>query len=104
MREEKLSTKTLAEAKVEDINSKAEEVSKAEDSTTKDVGLEEAEATSAQMTSTSKNHLVLQTIPAPLQPIKRDSSPTGTAVTTHRTHIRAATLTTITQTKDGADN
>ena len=121
MEEAKLTIRTSAEAEVEDTNkaedskeedstTKAEalttmeEDSKEEDSTTKDVGLEEAEATSTQMTSASKNHLVFQMIPAPLQSIKRDSSPTGTAVATHRTLIRAATLTTITQTKDGTDN
>ena len=105
-------TNKAEDSKEEDSTTKAEalttmeEDSKEEDSTTKDVGLEEAEATSTQMISTSKNYLVLQMIPALSQPIKRDSSPTGTAVTTHRIHARdkTETLITITQTKDGTDN
>ena len=126
MEEARLTTRTLAEAEVEDVSSKAKEDSNEEDSTTKakalttmedvdskaedskikDVGLEEAKAASTQMISTSNNHLVLLMTAAPLQPTKQDSSPTGTAVTTHRIHTRARikTLMTTTQTRDGADN
>ena len=125
MEEGRLATKTLAEAEVEDINSKAKEDSKEEDSTTKNEaskttmeeedsqeelsnkveGLEEAKATSTHMISTSNNHLVLQMTAAPLQPTKWDSSHSriGTAVTT-RMHIRISLISTVAQTKDGTDN
>ena len=99
------------DSKEEDLTTKAEALTSMEEDAKEEVsnkveGLEEAEATSTQTTSTSKNHLVLQMIPALLQPIKRDSSPTGTAVTTHRIHTRAKTetLITTTQTRDGTDN
>ena len=116
---------TSAEGAVEDINNKEEEDSKEEDSTTKAEAstatmeeedskeedpttkakdLEEAEATSTRMTNASNNHLVFLMTAAPLQPTKRDSSPIGTAVATHRTLIRAATLMTTARTRDGTDS
>ena len=127
MEEARLTTRTLAEAKVEDINKAEEdskeedpttkvealttmegEDSKEEDSTTKVVGLEEAEATSTRMINTSNNHLVLLLVTAaPLQLAKQDSSPTGIVIIlkTHtRTKIRIRIPNNIIQTKDGTDN
>ena len=100
---------------MEDINNKAkdttmtteEEDAKAEVSKTKVVDLEEAEATSIQMISTSNNHLVLLVTAAPLQLARQDSSPTGIVIIlkTHtRTKIRIRIPNNIIQTKDGTDN
>ena len=117
-REARLTTRTLAEAEEEDIN-KAEEDSKEEDSTTKaeDLitpeedtkeevsnkvgGLEEAEATSTQMISTSNIQMLLVTT-ALLQAANQDSNPIG-ATTTTKTLV-SSSLISSTQTKDGTDN
>ena len=121
MREARLTTETLAEAKVEDFNkakedskedftTKAEDSttmeevdSKAEDSATKVADLEGAEATSIQMISNSNIHLVLLVTAAQSQLTKQDSSQIGT-ITTHETHVRIRTLINIAQTKGGTDN
>ena len=122
MEEAKLTTRTSAEAEVEDANkaeddskeedstTKAEalttmeeEDSKAEDSTTKDAGLEEAEATSTQTISTS-NIQMFPVTTALSQVANQDSSLIGTVITT-RTHTKIKILeTTAIQMKDGRSN
>ena len=91
--------------KAKDTMTTEEVDTKAEVSKTKVVDLEEAEATSIQMISTSNNHLVLLVTAAPLQLARQDSSPTGIVIIL-KTHIRIRirTLTSVVQTKDGTDN
>ena len=94
----------------EDSITKAEELTAVEEdsqeevSNNKVVDMEEAKATSIQMTSASNSQWELLGTAAPLQltPTKRDSSPIGMTVTT-KMHIRIS-LISIVQTKDGTDN
>ena len=89
--------------KAKDSTTMEEADSKAEGSTTKVADLEEAEATSIQMISTSNNHLVLLVTAAPLQLARQDRSPTGTVIIL-KTCVRIKTLSNVIETKDGTDN
>ena len=90
------STKAKALTTMEEEDSK-EEVSN------KDWGLEEAEATSTRLNSTSNTHLVLPVTAAPSQPTKLDI-PIGKIIITTKTIFRIHIPTNAIQTKDGADN